>query len=303
MAQEHEIKMTAIRSNVETQDGLPRVGMWASVAASLMLAACAQSGGAGPGGLALSQADTAKTAAAEAEGPGDPLEKATQYWGKEYAKNPSDLTKALSYAKNLKAMGEKQRALAVLQQASSVHGQNRELASEYGRLALELGQVKVASQVLAAADDPTKPDWKVISARGAVLAKQEKYAEAIPLFQRALALSNDQPSVLNNLALAYVMNGEASKAESMLRSAAAKGGQHADKVQQNLALVLSLQGKYDEAKRIGGASSSTATANEDVALVRQIVKLDPKAAPMVQQGGAVVAGWSAQVVETGATNR
>ncbi len=89
----------------------------------------------------------------------------------------------------------------------------------------------------------------------------------------------------------------------MLRSAAAKGGQHADKVQQNLALVLSLQGKYDEAKRIGGASSSPGTANEDVALVRQIVKLDPKAAPMVQQGGAVVAGWSAQVVETGATNR
>ena len=50
----------------------------------------------------------------------------------------------------LHTAAELSSALAVLQQASSVHGQNRELASEYGRLALELGQVKVASQVLAA---------------------------------------------------------------------------------------------------------------------------------------------------------
>ena len=200
--------------------------------------------------------------ARQADGPSDPLEKATQYWGKEYAKNPNDLTKALNYAHNLKAMGEKQRALAVLQQASPVHGQNRELASEYGRLALELGPGESRrAGARAAADDPTKPDWRVISARGAVLAKQEKYAEAIPLFERARALSDDQPSVLNNLALAYVMNGEASKAEiDAAHGRRARAGSTPTRCSQNLALVLSLQGKYDEAKRIGSAASSPDTA-------------------------------------------
>ena len=45
-----------------------------------------------------------------------------EYWGKAYAKNPRDAQAAINYAKNLKALGEKQQALAVLQQASVYHG-------------------------------------------------------------------------------------------------------------------------------------------------------------------------------------
>ncbi len=138
----------------------------------------------------------------------DELQKATEYWGKQYGENPRDLKVALSYARNLKAMGEKRRALAVLQQASLFHGESRELASEYGRLALDLDQVSVAEKLLAVADDPTKPDWRVVSARGAALAKEGNYNEAIPLFERALSLAHNQPSVLSNLALAHAMNGE-----------------------------------------------------------------------------------------------
>ena len=147
--------------------------------------------------------------------PADPreLQKATDYWGKAYAQSPRDLQAALNYARNLKAMGEKRRALGVLQQACLYHGESRELAGEYGRLALDLDQVKVAKQLLAMADDPGKPDWRIISARGAALAKEGNYNEAIPLFERALALSQNQPSVLSNLALAYAMNGEPGKAE------------------------------------------------------------------------------------------
>ena len=48
----------------------------------------------------------------------------------------SDATYA--YAQNLKVIGKKREALAVLQQASLIHGTNRELAADYGRLALEL---------------------------------------------------------------------------------------------------------------------------------------------------------------------
>jgi Flp pilus assembly protein TadD len=55
-------------------------------------------------------------------------------------------------------MGERQQALSVLQHSAQVHGQNKELASEYGRLALELDQVSLAKSMLAVADDPTRPD-------------------------------------------------------------------------------------------------------------------------------------------------
>ena len=65
--------------------------------------------------------------------------------------------------------------------------------------------------MLEIAEDPMKPDWRIISARGTVLAKQGQYKDAIPFFERAQSLAPDQQSVLNNLALAYTMNGDAAK--------------------------------------------------------------------------------------------
>jgi Flp pilus assembly protein TadD len=85
------------------------------------------------------------------------------------------------------------------------HGTDQQLTSEYGRLALELNQINVAGQALAAADDPTRPDWRVISARGTVFAKQGKYGEAVPFYERALALAPDNPTIMNNLAMAHAI--------------------------------------------------------------------------------------------------
>ena len=260
-------------------------GTIAALTASLMLGACGQSLTPGAsdllsinGSSAPAQQQAQASAQPAGAGTGDDLLKATDYWGKQYGENPRDLKTALSYARNLKAMGEKRRALAVLQQASFFHGESRELASEYGRLALDLDQVGVAKKLLEVADDPARPDWRVISARGAALAKEGKYNDAIPLFERALSLAHNQPSVLSNLALAYAMNGESIKAETMLRQAAASDS-NSPRIRQNLALVLGLQGKYDEAKLVAARDIPMTNATENSDYLRQVVKLDPKSVP------------------------
>jgi Flp pilus assembly protein TadD len=259
-------------------------GTIAALTASLMLGACGQSLTPGASDLLSINGSSASAQQAQAtaqpatQRAGDDLQKATDYWGKQYGENPRDLKTALSYARNLKAMGEKRRALAVLQQASFFHGQDRELASEYGRLALDLDQVSVAKKLLEVADDPARPDWRVISARGAALAKEGNYNDAIPLFERALSLAHNQPSVLSNLALAYAMNGESTKAESMLRQAAASDS-NSPRIRQNLALVLGLQGKYDEAKLVAARDIPMPNASENADYLRQVVKLDPKSVP------------------------
>ena len=239
------------------------------------VAACALPGGPSPLELAAAPPKT-ETVGAQPPDSRTELVKATEYWGKEYGKNPRDAKAALSYARNLKAMGEKRQALAVLQQASSFHSSNRELIGEYGRLALEFDQVSVAQKLLEHADDPTKPDWRIISARGTVLAKQGNYSGAIPLYERALTLSSDQPSVLSNLALAHAMNGNPERAETLLKRAAAAGSDA--RVTQNLALVLGLQGKYDDAKVTAARHQSAEDASDDIAYLRSIVKLEPLAA-------------------------
>lgn len=247
--------------------------------ALVLAAAAGLAGCSGFGASELSEAggpQLAQTAEATQAPPAqDELARATEYWGKEHAKNPRDAKAALAYAKNLKAMGRKREAYAILQQAHKLNPQDREQLSEYGRLALEFDQVSTAKAILERADDPAKPDWRVLNARGTVLAKESKHTEAVVFFERALALAPGQPSVLNNLALAHAMAGEAAKAEGMLRQASASGDVD-PRVNQNLALVLSLQGKYREAKSIPNQNLPDDAVQANVDYMKSVVQVAAK---------------------------
>jgi Flp pilus assembly protein TadD len=267
-------------------------GVLIAVAATLMLGACAQLGADAPG-QSLAQQEAKPAEQQMAAQPQTELEKAIAYWGEQYTKKPRDKTAAISYVRNLKADGQKERAFAIIQQASMFHGDDREVASEYGRLALEFEQVALAQKLLAYADDPTKPDWRVISARGTALAKQGDYKGAIAFYERALKLSPDQPSVMNNLALAYAAGGQPAKAEPLLRQAAEHTAAPS-RVRQNLALVVGLQGKYDEAQRLAQADLPTESAMSDVDYLRRMVKLEPQHMPSTPAGsGTAVAATPA----------
>jgi Flp pilus assembly protein TadD len=250
---------------VSTPSATRRSGVIAAVTASLLLGACA-SGGTDPltAGAALRSADT------RAQGPKTELQQATEYWGKAHAENPADPRAAVNYARNLKALGAKSEALTVLQAAHQRSPHDRALNSEYGRLALEHQQFSVAETLLTQADDPANPDWRTISARGAVMAKQGRHHEAIPFFQRALDLAPEQASIQNNLAMAYAMAGQPGKAEPLLRQAASKNPEDA-RIAQNLALVLGLQGRHDEAKTAAAGRVAEETLQHNADLVRQIV--------------------------------
>ena len=255
--------------------GLATARGLAGLTATLMLGACSQSSS---DLLPMTVADKQQTSESDKSAvPQNELQKATTYWGMEYAKKPSDLKSALNYARNLRALGERQKALEVMQHASSFHDGDKELAGEYGRLALDLDQVNVAARMLELADDPAKPDWKIISARGTVLAKQGQYKQAVPYYERALGLSPNQPSVLNNLAMAYAMGGDPKQAEELLRQASVAPNADTSKMKQNLALVLGLQGRYDEAKSLSAGSPAALASSQNVDMMRNIVKLDPKA--------------------------
>lgn len=267
-------------ADLDAQLAMPKpvraVGVLAAIASSLLLGACAQVGS--EDGIGLLAALTPEAAApAQPAKPSDPRE-AAEYWGKEYSKNPRDLDAALSYAQNLKVLGQKREALAVLQQAALIHGSDRRLAADYGRLALDLDQISVAKKLLEVADDPANPNWRIVMARGTALAKEGSYREAIGFFERAQALNPGHPSVLNNLALAYTMSGEPDRGEQLLRQASVAGGENA-KVRQNLALVLGLQGKYDEATKIASVDLAPAEAQANTALLKKMVKLEAKSTP------------------------
>jgi len=251
-------------------------------AASLGLGACAQGNSVASGLLA----GTAKPADDKPQGSKNELQRAIEYWGGEFQKKPQDPKIALSFARNLKAAGQQANAMQVLGQAHTLHPTDREIASEYGRLALANEKVAMADALLAFADDPTKPDWRVVSARGTVQAKTGDYPKAITFYERALAMAPTEASVLNNLALAYAANGESQRAEALLRTASAKGVDGA-KIRQNLALVVGLQGRYGESEALAAKDLPPDQAAANARYVRQLVRV-PETSAQSAAGGLPV---------------
>jgi Flp pilus assembly protein TadD len=236
---------------------------------------------------------------------------AKAYWAAAYAKNPRDEQAAVSFARVLKAEGDKAKALSVLQQATIYNSDSRLIASEYGRLALDMGQIDLAEKLISRAEDPRNPDWRLVSAKGAIAAKRGDNKMAREFFEKALELAPNEPSVMNNLALTYALDGDAAKAEGMLRRATAAGGD-TSKVRQNLALVLGVQGRFDEAKQVAETDISKDKADANVAYLQKMVKATPvqlakapaaapKAEPAVVKAAtpapAAESGWAGTVTQ------
>ena len=91
-----------------------------------------------------------------------------------------------------------------------------------------------------------------------------EHALARQAYSQALLLAPHQPGLHANLGLSYAMTNELPQAESHLRQAVALPGA-STRVRQNLALVVGLQGRFDEARTLYAAElpPDAVTANMD----------------------------------------
>jgi len=115
--------------------------------------------------------------------------------------NPKDADAALQFGKALRATGQKSQAVAVLEQASIAHPGHRALLAGHGRALADNGNFQKAFDVLTRAHTPDDPDWRILSAQGAVLDQLGRYEEARQYYSSALKIVPDEPSVLSNLGL------------------------------------------------------------------------------------------------------
>jgi Flp pilus assembly protein TadD len=227
---------------------------------------------------------------------------ARDYWAEALSRNPRDEHAAIAFARALKAEGSKDKAASALQQAAIYNPESKAIASEQGRLALDMGQADFAEKLLKRAQDPAHPDWRLLNAMGTLEAQRGNKAESKDYFEQASKLAPNEPSVLNNLALTYALDGDPAKAEFMLRRAAAAGGDTA-KVRQNLALVLGVQGKHEEAAQMADGAMDKDQAASNRAYMQKMVAATPvvlgkpvKSAKLMTKPLAVAASaWSTDV--------
>lgn len=204
--------------------------------------------------------------------PTHPLYIAAAKWAREHQKKPADPIAAMNYASTLRAIGTKKKAVEVLARTYQLNPGHPKLASEYGRLALDMGKVQMAERLLNQAQRAKgQTDWRVLSALGTVNAKRGEHKKAQSYYLAALRQKPDATSVFNNLALSYALDGRVGEAEKLLKRAVAKG-HNTRRVRQNLALVLGLQSKFGEAQQVALADLNGDKVDNNVNFMRGMVK-------------------------------
>ncbi|EJC68938.1 pilus assembly protein TadD [Rhizobium leguminosarum bv. viciae] len=195
------------------------------------------------------------------------LRSATDRLGQAYAKNPRDPVTGVSYANLLRMNGRDTQALAVMQQVAIANPADRNVLAAYGKAQAAAGQFQQALDTIGRAQTPDRPDWKLISAQGAILDQMGRASDARQRYRDALDIQPNEPSILSNLGMSYVLTGDLRTAETYLRSAASQPTADS-RVRQNLALVVGLQGRFPEAEQIARRELSPQQADANVAYLR-----------------------------------
>ncbi|NYT30420.1 MULTISPECIES: tetratricopeptide repeat protein [Rhizobium] len=195
------------------------------------------------------------------------LRSATDRLGQAYEKNPRDPVTGVNYANLLRMNGRDTQALAVMQQVAIANPGDRNVLAAYGKAQAAAGQFQQALDTIGRAQTPDRPDWKLISAQGAILDQMGRASDARQRYRDALDIQPNEPSILSNLGMSYVLTGDLRTAETYLRSAANQPTADS-RVRQNLALVVGLQGRFPEAEQIARRELSPQQADANVAYLR-----------------------------------
>lgn len=223
---------------------MPRRGRYIAVllvlTSATMLAGCnkqaSQVGAAG-------DINTASTAPASLE--------AVTNLARKWEANPRDVNKGLAYANALESIGRTEQQLSVYAQLVEHHPDNSKLAGIYGRKLVAAGRSKEAVPILERAAASAGADWRVYSALGSAYDQQGLYQKARVQYDKALAADPQNLSVLNNIGMSYALEGNLKQAEATLRQADGLPRSKSEpRIRQNLALVVGLQGRFEEASAL-----------------------------------------------------
>ena len=205
--------------------------------------------------------------------------------GRKWEANPSDVNKGLAYANALESVGQTEQQLQVYAQLYQLNPDNTRIAGLYGRKLLASGHSAQALAPLERAAAAPDADWRIHSALGSAFDEQGLYQKARAEYQKALSRDPQNLSVLNNLGMSYALEGNLKEAEAMLRKAdALPGSKDEPRVRQNLALVVGLQGRFEEASMLAREDLPPEQVEENMAYLKKMLS-QPNTWQQISEGG------------------
>ena len=187
-----------------------------------------------------------------------------------YKADPRDRTVAIHYAAALRAAGQPQQAIAALEQAMAAYPGDVAVSVAYAKALTAAGRFAQSLGVLDNVIRPDAPDWNALLVKGATLDQMGRNGEARALYAQAQVIAPGEASIETNLGLSYAMTEDLPQAEQHLRRAVQMRGA-TSKTRQNLALIVGLQGRFDEARALYGAELPPEQVEANMAYIRSLL--------------------------------
>jgi Flp pilus assembly protein TadD len=168
-----------------------------------------------------------------------------------YKAKPKDKSVIIYYAAALRTDGQAGQAIAVLEEGMAQYPKDVDIRLAYAKALTAGGRFDQALNVLDDSISPDQPDWNALSVKGAILDQMGRNQEARAVYKQALTIAPDEASLEANIGLSYAMTNDLVSAETHLRTAT-KMRNSSSQIRQNLALIIGLQGRFDEARALFG---------------------------------------------------
>jgi Flp pilus assembly protein TadD len=193
----------------------------------------------------------------------------TQLAGR-YKANPRDRTTIVYYAAALRANGQPEQAVAVTEAGMKGYARDAEVRIAYAKALTAAGRFPQALAVIDDTIDPAQPDWNALSVKGAILDQMGHSRDAREIYRQALTIAPQEASLYANLGLSHAMTNELADAEAFLRKAVSMRGA-TSQIRQNLALIVGLQGRFEESRTLFAAELGPDQVEANMAYVRTLL--------------------------------
>ena len=187
-----------------------------------------------------------------------------------YKSNPRDKTTIIYYAAALRANGQPLQAVAVAEAGMKGYAKDAEVRIAYAKALTAAGRFQQALAVIDDTIDPAQPEWNALSVKGAIFDQMGRNREAREFYGQALTIAPSEASLYANLGLSHAMTNDLEEAESHLRKAVSMPGA-TSQIRQNLALIVGLQGRFEESRALFAAELTPDQVEANMAYVRSLL--------------------------------
>ncbi len=203
---------------------------------------------------------TLNTQAEQAVSLGD-FKRAAQMYKQLSDKNPNNSEYSIALADSLRRSGDNEDGLKIINAVVKKDGKNATALEVKGLILMNIGEFSEASKTFDQVMSIDGKRWRTLNAIGIMFAVKKMDAQAISYYNEALKASPDNPSILNNLALALAMDKQydaSIECFTHARHFLPSTSPEIKRIDLNLALVYAIAGRLDDAEQTAAPHLSKA---------------------------------------------